>query len=509
MFLSKSKYVSGCQCPKILWMGKHMPDEFDDSVMNEAALTSGNEVGDLAMGYFGEFVEIPYKRGAYADMARMTEELVKQGTSVICEATFMKAGCFCMVDILCAGPGAISPNGRPEVHIVEVKASTKVKDYHITDISFQLWLLEECGLSVKSASLMHLNPDYVREGELNIQELFTIVDVTEEAMALAEDVAPTARMLTIIAEDLNEPNISIGPQCDKPFECGYKGWCWRNVPKPSVHDIARLKSDKAWDLHNSGIISLDDLADEIHSGRLDLNAKQNNQVMSYVKDIDDVVDEPRVKQFLDTLSYPLYYLDFETVMPAIPPYDGTHPYQQIPTQYSLHWEDSSDGPLHHTEFLAEAGEDPRRAIAERLCEDIPADVCVMAYNMAFEKGRLKELADLFPDLSEHLLAICDNMVDLIVPFRNGSYYSNAMQGSCSIKYVLPALFPDDPELDYGSLDGVHNGGDAMNAFAALSDASPEEAAAIRESLLRYCELDTYAMVKILHKLYETVETQPC
>lgn len=504
MFISKSKYVSGCQCPKILWMGQHMPEEFDDSVMNEATLAVGNEVGDLAMGYFGDFVEIPYKRGAYDDMARMTEELLQQGTPVICEATFMKDGCFCMVDILRAVPGALSSDGKPEVHIVEVKASTKVKDYYLTDISFQLWLLEECGLSVKSASLMHLNSNYVREGELDIHELFTIEDVTAEARTLSKDVASTARMLTIIADDPNEPNISIGPQCDKPFECGYKGWCWRNVPKPSVHDIVRIGSANAWDLHNSGIVSLDEVAGEIQAGRLGLNEKQTNQVMSYVQDLDDIIDEPGVAQFLDKLSYPLYYLDFETVMPAISPYDGTHPYQQIPTQYSLHWEDGPDGPLHHAEFLAEAGEDPRRAIAERLCEDIPADVCVMAYNMAFEKGRLKELADLFPDLSDHLLAICDNMVDLIEPFRNGSYYSNAMQGSCSIKYVLPALFPDDPELDYGSLEGVHNGGEAMNAFATLSDVSPEEAIAIRESLLRYCELDTYAMVKIVHKLREAV-----
>lgn len=496
MFISKSKYVSGCQCPKILWMKKHKPDEFDDSVMNQAILATGDNVGDLAMGYFGDFVEIPYKRGAYADMARMTQELIDQGTPVICEATFMKDGCFCMVDIL-----RNEPDG---VHLIEVKSSTKVKDYHLADIAFQIWLLEECGLSVKSTSLMHLNSKYVRKGNLDIHELFMLEDVTDETKMMSADVAQTARMLDIIENDPNEPRISIGAHCDSPFECGFKGWCWREVPKPSVHDIARLSADHAWNLHESGIVSFKDAATEIERGTLDLNPKQVNQIMSSVRSLNDIVKPHEVQQFLDKLSYPLYYLDFETLMPAVPPYDGMHPYQQLPTQYSLHWEDSPDGPLHHTEFLAEVSEDPRRAIAERLCADIPADACVMAYNMAFEKGRLKELAEHFPDLHDHLMAIHNNMVDLIEPFRNGSYYSNAMQGSCSIKYVLPALFPDDPELDYSSLEGVHNGGEAMNAFAALSDATPEEAAAIRESLLRYCELDTYAMVKIVHKLRESL-----
>lgn len=504
MFISKSKYVSGCQCPKILWMGKHMPEEFDDSVLDESVLRTGNEVGDLAMGYYGDFVEIPYIRGSYSDMARMTEDLIAKKTPVICEASFLKDGCFCMVDILRLDPNAISSDGRPEVHIVEVKASTQVKDYYLTDVSFQMWLLEECGLHVKSASLMHLNSGYVRDGELDINELFEVEDVTSLVRPLAGEVASIVRSLEIVVEDPAEPNIPIGPQCDSPFECGYKGWCWRSVPKPNVHGIARIKKDKAWDLHNMGIVSLEDVADGLRAGRLELNEKQTNQVMAHVQDLDDIIDKQGVAQFLHTLCYPLYYLDFETIMPAIPPYDGTWPYQQIPTQYSLHWEDTPDGPLHHTEFLAEAGVDPRRAIAERLCEDIPTDACVIAYNMGFEKGRLKELADLFPDLRDHLLVISDNMVDLIVPFRNGSYYSNAMQGSSSIKYVLPALFPDDPELNYGSLEGVHNGGEAMNAFASLSDVSPEEAAAIRESLLRYCELDTYAMVKIVHKLYGAV-----
>ena len=150
MFISKSKFVAGCQCPKILWMDQHMPDQFDESVMNTAILATGNEVGDLAMRYFGRFVEVPYERGAYAAMARMTAELLAAGEPTICEATFMKDGCFCMVDILRAGADGVD--------LIEVKSSTHAKDYHLTDIAFQLWLVERCGLRVKSANLMHQDP---------------------------------------------------------------------------------------------------------------------------------------------------------------------------------------------------------------------------------------------------------------------------------------------------------------------------------------------------------------
>lgn len=180
------------------------------------------------------------------------------------------------------------------------------------------------------------------------------------------------------------------------------------------------------------------------------------------------------------------------------------PYQQIPTQYSLHILRRQEAELEHREYLAEAGTDPRRAVAEHLVADIPADACTLAYNMGFEKGRISELANAFPDLADHLLAINAGMHDLIVPFRKGSFYARAMGGSNSIKAVLPALFPEDPELDYHALDGVHNGSEAMDAFARMVDMSPEETALTREHLLRYCELDTLAMVRIWERLCKAI-----
>ena len=203
---------------------------------------------------------------------------------------------------------------------------------------------------------------------------------------------------------------------------------------------------------------------------------------------------------MNTLSYPLYFLDFESEMPVVPKYVGTKPYQQIPFQYSLHYIETEGGPLLHKEFLAESGPDPRRALAVRLCADIPETACVLVFNDTFEKTRIKELAAAFPDLAEKLLNIRENIRDLLDVFRDGAYYNRAIGGSFSIKSVLPAMFPDDPALDYHALEGVHNGGEAMTIFPEIQFMSPEEREITRKNLLKYCELDTLAMVKIWEEL---------
>ena len=161
--------------------------------------------------------------------------------------------------------------------------------------------------------------------------------------------------------------------------------------------------------------------------------------------------------------------------------------------------------MKHTEYLGDGVNDPRRELAVRLVNDIPMNVTTVAYNMMFEKMVIKSLANLFPDLSEHLMNIHDNMKDLMIPFKDRSYYTKDMHGSYSIKYVLPALFPDDPSLNYHNLDMVHNGSEAMNSYSNLSSMTKEEQEVLRYNMLKYCELDTYAMVKIYYKLLEVVK----
>ena len=186
----------------------------------------------------------------------------------------------------------------------------------------------------------------------------------------------------------------------------------------------------------------------------------------------------------------------------IPLYDGICPYEQVPFQYSLHYIEKESGELKHKEYLSEPDEDPRRILAERLIKDIPKDTCVLAYNMSFEKSVINKLSLMYPDLSEHLMNIHSNIKDLMIPFRNREYYNKDMHGSYSIKYVLPALFPNDETLNYKNLELVHNGTEAMNTFKDLSNLDGEEQEYTKNRLLKYCELDTYAMVKIYEKLKE-------
>lgn len=293
----------------------------------------------------------------------------------------------------------------------------------------------------------------------------------------------------------SEPDVDLGEYCFKPNDCGYFEYCTQDLIKPNVFDVQGLWKAKKVQLYKQGKIAFDDILDDPL-----LNAKQNQQVTNQLNQSGPIINYSEIKKFVSEFSYPLYFLDFETFLQAVPEFEGLKPYCQIPFQYSLHILENEFSDVIHKEYLAKEGIDSRRKLAEKLVHDIPMDVCSVAYNMTFEKMIIKELARLYPDLACHLLNIHDNMKDLMIPFKNGDYYQKEMQGSYSIKHVLLALFPDDPELDYSRLDTIHNGSEAMGAFATLHEKGKEEIDEVRASLLKYCELDTLAMVKIWQKL---------
>ena len=488
MHISKSGYCSAVQCPKILWLKKNKPELFDDSVLNTNTLENGNEVGDLAMGLFGPYTEVPF--GDLSRMIERTRELIDAGTPVICEASFSYDGCFCSVDIL--------RRKGDSYEIYEVKSSTEVKDVYLDDVSYQKYVLEKSGLEISRVYIVHINNSYVRRGELDLRKLFRTVDVTEKAAGKQKEVEDRLAFLNDYLEQDNEPSAEYGEQCSSPFKCGFCGYCIGDLPSPSIFDIAGFR--KKMDFFRKGILSFEEA---LQTGVL--KGRQLMQVKHELNDLPDLIDRYKIwKEFLKELSYPLYFLDFETFQPAIPLFDDSRPYQQIPFMYSLHWIEFEGDELHHTVSLAYPGRDPRRSIAEDLCHDIPEGACTLAYNMGFEKGRIKELAALYPDLEEHLMDIFENMKDLMVPFQQGWYYNRAMHGSYSIKYVLPALFPGDPELDYHNLDGVHNGTEASETYLAMWHMPDDEIVRKCEELDRYCSLDTYAMVKVWEKLNESL-----
>ena len=499
--LSKSKYCGLWQCPKIAWLKKYKPDEItiDDSVA--ARMAAGNEVGDLAMGLFGDFVEVTAYDGEQLDltaMIRKTQEEMAKGTENICEASFNYNGLYCAVDIL-----RKSDSGWA---IYEVKSSCKHqkddgswtddKEVYLADIAYQKYVLEHCGVTVTGAFLVCINGDYVFDGTLDLQKFFYISEVTDSIRQEEQNIAYNLATAEKILSSEEEPDIDLNENCNKPYRCAFWQYCSYHIPDESVFNLYRLQFKKKIEYYRKGWVTYEEL---LHNAPIK-NEKQLRQIEFGLQDKGTYTDQAEIWAFLQKLSYPLYFLDFETMQPAVPQFVGTKPYQQIPFQYSLHYIEHEDGELKHKEFLGVSGEDPRRALAEQLCADIPLDVCTTAYNKAFECTRLKELAAAFPDLADHLLNIRDHIVDLLVPFQSGFYYNRAMGGSFSIKSVLPAIFPDDPALNYHNLEGVHNGGEAMTVFLKIKDMSPEEQEKTRHNLLKYCELDTYAMVKVWEEL---------
>ena len=506
--LSKSHYTSFCQCPKNLWLSVRpqvsgiSPDDVKNSL--EARLEKGKEVGELAKQLFPGTVDVSVKKAnGNPDIGTMlanTQQCLKDGTKVIAEAAFLHDGCYCAVDLLRReGDGWA---------IYEVKSTTdkddkgkqKKFDKYLPDIAFQTWVLRQCGITVTGINLVCLNRDYVRQGKLDIQQLFSIIDVCSDVqneLAKVPTLTPNAQQILVQQQ---EPIVDLSEHCNKPYPCVFWEYCTRHLPKPSVFDVYGSSTGKG-DL----TFHFDKKLEHYHAGRVsykDLIGQPLGIVQRMQVERKTHIDRNGIRKFLDGLSYPLYFLDFETMQSAVAEFEGVKPYQQIPFQYSLHIA-KRPGKYDHLEYLAESdGTDPRRGVAEQLCDDIPANVCVLAYNMPFEKNCLKDLAYTFPDLSRHLMLIHDNMVDLLVPFREGYYYVPAMGGSFSIKSVLPALFPNDPKLDYRNLKDVHNGSEAMDIFPKIRTMSRREAARTHESLLRYCELDTWAMVKIWEKLIE-------
>ena len=490
LYLSKSKFCTAVQCPKMLWLHKNKSEEFDDSVLNQSVLESGNEVGDLAMGLFGEFIEVPY--GDLGNMLDETQRLIAEGIPVIAEASFSLDGLFCSVDIL-------KNKSNNHIEIYEVKSSTELHEIYIHDAAYQQYVLTGLGYKVDKVSVVHINPLYVRHGEINLNEFFVIEDVKSRTDALQYGIRDFLPELELIMSSNREPDIEVGCHCNKPYKCGYFDYCTGRLAHPNVFDISRLKFDTKVRLFNEGKYAFDKLID-----CKEIKGNQRLQVESHLTGRCEI-NKREISGILSSISFPLYFLDFETFQEAVPPFDFTTPYEQIPFQYSLHWLESADGELKHTEFLAEAGVDPRRALAEKLCADIPMNVCTTAYNMSFEKNVIKKLAEIYPELSSHLMNIHNNIQDLMIPFSKKYYYLPEMQGSYSIKYVLPALYPDDPSLDYHNLEGIQKGDQASNAFKAMKNMSPEEVAETRKNLLAYCKLDTFAMVKVWEKLKEVAE----
>ena len=374
------------------------------------------------------------------------------------------------------------------------KSSTKVSDTYIKDAAIQYYTITNSGIDLKDISIVHINNQYTKDGELDIHQLFTIESVYDQVLEFLPRIPNEVQRLMNVIESPDAPNVDIGNHCSDPYDCDFKGTCWKNIPDYSVFDIANLRTKKKFDLYNQGVITLDQI-DLIEKS---LNPNQVLQVQSEINGTSHI-DIEEIRNFTNGLNYPLYYLDFETIGPAVPKYNGSRPYQQLVFQYSLHIKKTPTSELEHREYLADPLQDPRIGFIEQLIQDCGSKGDVLVYNIGFERGKLNDLIEVFPKYSNELRGIVNRLKDLMIPFQQKWYYTPEMRGSYSIKAVLPALLP---KLSYNDLD-IKEGGTASNTFLSMVNGSFEgDVEEIRNQLLEYCKLDTYAMVKILDKLKE-------
>jgi hypothetical protein len=314
----------------------------------------------------------------------------------------------------------------------EVKSSTKVSETYIKDAAIQYYTITNSGVDLKDISIVHINNQYTKDGELDIHQLFTIESVYDQVLEFLPRIPNEVRRLKNVIESPETPQIDIGPHCSDPYDCDFKGTCWKHIPQYSVFNISRLNKDKKFDLYNQGVVTLD----QIDLGQTDLNPNQVLQVQSEVNGTTHI-DIEEIRNFTNGLNYPLYFLDFETIGPAVPKYDGSRPYQQLVFQYSLHIQKISNSEIIHREYLADPSQDPRPNFIEQLIHDCGTSGDILVYNIGFERGKINDLIEVFPEYSNELRGIVNRLKDLMIRFQQKWYYTPEMKGSYSIKYVLP------------------------------------------------------------------------
>jgi len=482
---SKSKLLALRQCPKRLWLEVHRPDLREDSAATEASYQVGFQVGDIAQRIYdpeGQGALIDVQSEGFSRAFERTTELLHT-TQPIFEAGFSAGGALAFADVMLPE----QMEGKQVWRMVEVKSSTSVKDYHRDDVAVQAFVAQSAGVPLQSIALAHIDSSWVYPGDEDYSGLLVEADLTAEAFSRTEEVKAWIAQAQSIDAMPSEPVIGIGAHCDTPFECGFYDYCSRDEPKAQypVYWLPYFGA-KARELAAQGVIDLQDVPDDR------LNPKQQ-RVKAHTLAHTVFFDAAGAAADLAVHSLPAYFLDFETIQFAVPIWRGTRPYQQNTFQFSLHTL-SESGQLDHTEFLDLSGGDPSEPFAQALIAACGESGPVYVYNAGFETARMNELATRYPQFSTALLAINARVVDLL-PIARERYYHPSQQGSWSIKKVLPAVVPG---LRYDALDGVQDGGMAMEAFleAIHPDTPTERKNQIEQQLLAYCKLDTYAMVRL-------------
>ncbi|MSU34047.1 MAG: DUF2779 domain-containing protein [Pedosphaera sp.] len=482
--LSKSTYLMGLQCPKLLWHRFNAREEIPEPEDGQKAIfDQGREVGALAKKLFPNGIEIAEGVLELDQVAQYTQDALPFRRPLF-EAACKITDCYARADILV-------PVGLRQWDILEVKSATKVKAINHHDLAFQKHVFTNAGLKIRKTFLLHINNEYVRQGEIDPPKYFTKVDLSEIIAPLVSAVpAKVAEMLAVIARTTFPP-VRIGRHCTDPYHCLLTSTCWNFLPKHnSVLALYRVGAH-GFTLINEGITKIADIPETAN-----LTGRQLIQWNS-ARSGKPHVDSKAVQSFLKLLKYPLTFMDFETFASAIPLINHSKPYEQVPFQFSLHVVAAPGARPVHRSFLARDARDPRPDFMRELAEKLPGDGSIVVYNASFEIDRLKACCDLLPDYSNWFAAVPERIIDLLEPFRAFNYYHPDQSGSVSLKAVLPVL----TKKSYVGLE-IQEGGVASREFLRVTfgDVSKFERAKIRRQLEDYCGLDTLGMVAILNAL---------
>lgn len=474
--------------PAWLWLKKHDKSKLpvvDDNL--QAIFDTGHMFEKYAEQLFPGIITVGFSSfDEYSSMPARTQSILDQGAKVISQARFESGNITCICDVLVR----ISAD---TFDLYEIKSSTKVKPEHEFDLAFQMVVLEACGYSINKIAVIHVNHDYVRDGEIKADQLTTTSDITEQVKKKRDETkANIQKALEIIASP-NIPDISPSHFRGESF----RDWLdvYRNlttVSPESIYDLFMVNADKIGKLEELKIELLIDINDEFP-----LSEKQRLQVQA-TKDGKEIIDKVQIRKFIKELEYPLYFLDYETLSSVVPYFDGLSPYQQIPFQYSLHVLDKLNGDLKHFEYLHKVNSNPAKGLSESLKSDIGTKGTVLTWNESFEKNCNTSLGKLAPEFGTFYEELNERICDLMIPFSSNWYVHKDFGGSASIKKVLPVLVT---ELSYKELR-INEGATAQRLWmeAVLDSKRDDAKEKILSDLEEYCKLDTLAMVEIYKQL---------
>ncbi len=482
-YVSKSKFLWGHQCRKLLWVAYNAKDRIPETdAAQQAIFDQGHEVGALAKQLYPAGIEVSADVRDFEQVLQKSLEAVKLRKPLF-EAGFVHNGGFARVDIL-------NPVSGGAWDIIEVKSSTEVKDVNLLDLAFQVFVYNGAGLIIRRCHLMHVDRNYVRRGAVDPKKFFKLEDVTKDVSSLSREIESQLEDMFSVIRLKQEPEIKIGPHCSDPYDCPLTDQCWAFLPPDSVFNLY-YGGKKCWRLLQEGVVNLKDIPDHV-----DLTDRQAIQ-RKVAGTGQPHIDGKALASFLKRIRYPASFLDFETFNTAIPLFDGLSPWQQVPFQFSLHRQPAPGAAPEHHAFLGDGRGDPRPEFLYRLRDCIGDKGSILVYNAKFEVGVLDALADAFPEHAVWIEAAKPRIIDLLEPFQAFDYYHPEQHGSASIKAVLPVL----TGRSYADLE-IQEGGQASLEFLRVhfGDVPEAERQKVRGQLERYCGQDTEGMIWIVDTL---------